>query len=144
MRRRAGSQGSRCSARLCQRRVLADVGLERVARDGGLVSLPTRVSTLARIPAGGAELRGQCRLAPLSNSAPQVAFEAVVSRMHPARLYLMLAPLIYLIYALLAPPFQTPDEHQHLFRAWQVAHFQWIGERRENEAGGLLPAGLGE
>lgn len=57
---------------------------------------------------------------------------------------LWLALPIYLAYALLTPPFQTPDEPQHLFRAWQLSDLQLIGERREGEAGGLLPTGLGQ
>lgn len=58
------------------------------------------------------------------------------------RLLLIAGTLLYLAYALITPPFQTTDEHQHLFRAWQLAHFQLHGARRGGEAGGLLPAGL--
>lgn len=61
----------------------------------------------------------------------------------PSRLFLWLAPLLYAAFALLTPPFQTPDEHQHLFRAWQLSEFQLIGERRGDAAGGVLPSGLG-
>lgn len=60
----------------------------------------------------------------------------------PYRLYVLLAPLFYLAFALLTPPFETPDEHQHLFRAWQLASFELVGERRGVEAGGDLPPGL--
>ena len=59
------------------------------------------------------------------------------------RLFLLLAPLIYAAFALLTPPFQTPDEQQHLFRAWQLSEFHLIGERQGNQAGGQLPASLG-
>jgi predicted membrane protein DUF2142 len=58
------------------------------------------------------------------------------------RLLLIGGGLLYLAYALITPPFQTPDEHQHLFRAWQLAHFQLYGERRGGESGGMVPAGL--
>lgn len=61
---------------------------------------------------------------------------------NPRRLYLWIAPWLYLAYALVTPPFQTPDEHQHLFRAWQLASFQLLGERRGAEAGGEVPTGL--
>jgi uncharacterized membrane protein len=60
------------------------------------------------------------------------------------RLFLWLAPLLYAAFALLTPPFQTPDEQQHLFRAWQLSELHLIGERSGNAAGGLLPAGLGQ
>jgi len=60
-----------------------------------------------------------------------------------ALLFLLLAPLLYAAYALLTPPFQTPDEQQHLFRAWQLSELQVIGERRPNGSGGVLPVSLG-
>jgi uncharacterized membrane protein len=62
----------------------------------------------------------------------------------PQRLFLLIGPLLYFAYALLTPPFQTPDEHQHLFRAWQLSQFQLFGERLGNAAGGVLPGSLGD
>jgi uncharacterized membrane protein len=58
------------------------------------------------------------------------------------RMLLIAGAFLYFAYALITPPFQTPDEHQHLFRAWQLAHFQLHGERRGQESGGMLPVGL--
>lgn len=63
--------------------------------------------------------------------------------LHVRRYFLWLALPLYLAYALLTPAFQTPDEPQHLFRAWQLSELQLIGERRGNESGGVLPGGLG-
>ncbi|MFM5907721.1 MAG: DUF2142 domain-containing protein [Novosphingobium sp.] len=60
----------------------------------------------------------------------------------PFRLYLILAPILYLAFALLTPPFQTPDEHQHLFRAWQLSGGGIIAEKRGNGVGGDLPPGV--
>lgn len=60
----------------------------------------------------------------------------------PFHLFLWIAPLLYLAYALVTPVFETPDEPQHLFRAYQLSTGVLIGERRGNEAGGMLPAGL--
>ena len=67
---------------------------------------------------------------------------AAARELRPHRLFLIIAPLLYFIYAVLTPPFQTPDEHQHLFRAWQLSEFHLIGERRGDEAGGVLPDSL--
>lgn len=64
-------------------------------------------------------------------------------RFAPARLFLLIGPLLYFAYALLTPPFQTPDEHQHLFRAWQLSEGQLFGGRQGKAAGGVLPANLG-
>lgn len=71
---------------------------------------------------------------------------ATLTRAHPAarlvRAYLFVGAVLYLAFALLTPPFQTPDEHQHLFRAYQLASFELIGERRGQESGGELPESL--
>lgn len=58
------------------------------------------------------------------------------------RVLLAAGAFLYLAFALVTPPFQTPDEHQHLYRAWQLAHFQLHGERHGERAGGMVPAGL--
>jgi|tagenome__1003787_1003787.scaffolds.fasta_scaffold20980752_4 uncharacterized membrane protein len=58
------------------------------------------------------------------------------------RFFLLVAPLLYLAYALLTPPFQNFDENQHLYRAWQISSFQFVGERRGRQSGGELPPGL--
>jgi hypothetical protein len=58
------------------------------------------------------------------------------------RIFLLIAPILYAAYALLTPPFQSPDEHQHLFRAWQLSDGAIIGERRGDVAGSVLPGGL--
>jgi hypothetical protein len=58
------------------------------------------------------------------------------------RLFIVIAPFLYAAYALLTPPFQSPDEHQHLFRAWQLSEGVIIGERQGSMAGGVLPGGL--
>jgi hypothetical protein len=60
------------------------------------------------------------------------------------RILLVAGGLLYLAYALVTPAFQTPDEHQHLFRAYQLAHGQLHGEKRGPESGGVLPDGLVE
>ena len=64
-------------------------------------------------------------------------------RSRASRLFLLIAPLLYAAYALLTPPFQTFDENQHLYRAWQISSFQLTGERRGLQSGGELPPGLG-
>jgi len=78
-------------------------------------------------------------------TAIQPAIERAHSRsadLLPARIFLLVAPLIFAAYALLTPPFQTFDENQHLYRAWQIASLQLTAERRGAESGGSLPPGL--
>ena len=47
-------------------------------------------------------------------------------------------------YALLVPPFQSPDEPNHFFRAWQVSEGHFFPEKMGNRLGGSLPASLGQ
>jgi uncharacterized membrane protein len=65
-------------------------------------------------------------------------------RLRPDQLFLLIAPLLYLAYALLTPPFQTFDENQHVYRAWQISSLELTAERRDTQAGGELPPGLAE
>jgi uncharacterized membrane protein len=66
-----------------------------------------------------------------------------MAKSSPTILFLLLALPIYLAFALITPAFHTPDEHQHLFRAWQFSEGHVIAERRGDEVGGVLPGGLG-
>jgi uncharacterized membrane protein len=47
-----------------------------------------------------------------------------------------------LLYAFLQPPFQSPDEQAHFFRAWQVSEGGWDAVRLPERLGGWLPAGV--
>lgn len=69
---------------------------------------------------------------------------ATARLLDPRRLFLLLAPLVFATYALLIPPFQSFDENQHLYRAWQISNGEWRTERRGDQSGGELPPGLVE
>jgi len=47
-----------------------------------------------------------------------------------------------LVFVALTPPFETPDEPNHFYRAYQIAGGQLIAERRGAQAGGVIPANL--
>ena len=66
----------------------------------------------------------------------------MLSDFRPVAIFLLLAPLIFVAYALLTPPFQTFDENQHLYRTWQIASLKLTAERRGSQSGGELPPGL--
>jgi uncharacterized membrane protein len=78
------------------------------------------------------------------NAGASSSLTIAADKARPHRLFLFIAPVLYAAYALLTPPFQTPDERQHLFRAWQISSLQFVGERRGWQSGGELPPGLGE
>lgn len=47
-----------------------------------------------------------------------------------------------LIYVFLVPPFQSPDEPNHFFRAWQCSEGHIFPEKNGDRLGGFLPAAL--
>lgn len=55
-----------------------------------------------------------------------------------------LALLGSLALLILTPPFETPDEHQHFFRAYQLSELTLTSEVRAGEAGAELPSSLPE
>lgn len=62
-----------------------------------------------------------------------------------SRRYQAILILIFgLAYALLIPPFQSPDEPNHFFRAWQVSEGHFFPEKIGNRLGGVLPASLSQ
>ncbi len=52
------------------------------------------------------------------------------------RAFLILAAPMVVFFALAVPPMQTPDEPAHLFRADQIAHGEFVGTRRDDDASG--------
>lgn len=60
----------------------------------------------------------------------------------PAFLWLALA--FGCVFALLIPPFQSPDEPGHFFRAYQVSEGVFFPEKQNQRLGGILPASLAE
>jgi uncharacterized membrane protein len=48
------------------------------------------------------------------------------------------------VFALLVPPFQSPDEPNHFFRAWQVSEGVFFPEKVDNRLGGTLPVSLSQ
>ncbi len=61
----------------------------------------------------------------------------------PIPLSLSLALLFGAAFALLTPPFQSPDEPNHFLRAYQVSEGIFFPEKQDRRLGGTLPASLG-
>ncbi|MBL9008830.1 MAG: DUF2142 domain-containing protein [Myxococcales bacterium] len=55
---------------------------------------------------------------------------------------LLLGGLLGLLYVVLTPPFQAPDEQTHFFRAYQVAAGQLVAIKHGQRSGGVLPESL--
>lgn len=61
----------------------------------------------------------------------------------PRKWFLFTALLFGLVYALLVPPFQAPDETSHFFRAFHLSEGHLMGiTTADNRLGGYLPASL--
>ena len=69
-----------------------------------------------------------------------------IESLAPRRAFAVLAPLFGLLYVLATPPFQSPDEPQHFYRAYQISELGFIGRKSadtpEPGAGGVLPRSL--
>lgn len=66
----------------------------------------------------------------------------MTQRWRPETLWWRIALPFGLLFALLIPPFQSPDEPAHFFRAFQVSEGRFFPEKREQRLGGELPASL--
>jgi uncharacterized membrane protein len=64
----------------------------------------------------------------------------------PHRVFSVLAPLFGLLFLVLTPPFQVPDEPEHFYRAYQLAEGRILGSADRSgagpRAGGVLPRSL--
>ncbi len=61
----------------------------------------------------------------------------------PHRVFLWFAIPVGLVLIWFIPPFQSPDEHFHFYRAVHVAEGHWVGNIRGGDrVGGMLPAGV--
>ena len=57
----------------------------------------------------------------------------------PERFFGVVALVVGLFMALVTPPFQSPDEFCHFYRAFQLSEGRIIAERQGNEVGGNIP-----
>jgi len=60
----------------------------------------------------------------------------------PIFVFPVVAGLFGLLLVLITPPFQSPDEPAHFFRAYQVSEGRLFPELQDSRAGGCLPASL--
>ena len=68
--------------------------------------------------------------------------------MRPERFFILTAAVFGILYALIVPPFQAPDEFNHFYRSWQIAdNFTEVGgltgkKTADNRLGDSLPTSL--
>lgn len=59
--------------------------------------------------------------------------------MKPQHFFLLVGLVVGCAYLVLVPPFQSPDEFNHFYRAWQISDGQLLGIRTPHRLGGWLP-----
>jgi uncharacterized membrane protein len=57
----------------------------------------------------------------------------------PEKLFVLIASIFGLVSIVLTPPFQSPDENRHFYRAYQVSEGTFISTKIDNRVGGFLP-----
>jgi len=67
-----------------------------------------------------------------------------IQRIKPERFFILFALLFGLTILLLTPPFQSPDEINHFYRAYQISEGKLKSARHDNRIGGFLPESLTE
>jgi len=60
----------------------------------------------------------------------------------PENTFAIIGIIFGLLFLLITPPFQAPDEYNHFYRSFQIAEGQLVAERQQNTIGGPLPRSL--
>lgn len=65
--------------------------------------------------------------------------EKLFSSSNPSKTFLILATIFGILFILITPPFQVPDEYVHFYRAFQISEGQLVAEIHQGQIGGFLP-----
>lgn len=60
----------------------------------------------------------------------------------PEKAFVAIGLLFGLLFLLVTPPFQVPDEPNHFYRAYQISEGKIIAEKQDDIVGGLIPKSL--
>jgi uncharacterized membrane protein len=71
-----------------------------------------------------------------------IFFKQLFAKLQPDQFFFVCATLFGLIFLVLTPPFQAPDEINHFYRAYQIADRHLIAEQRDQRVGGEIPQSL--
>ncbi len=65
-----------------------------------------------------------------------------MQNINPGRFFVIVAIIFGLLFIMLTPPFEAPDEPVHFFRSYQVSTFNLSVDKVGNTYGGVLPKSL--
>ena len=61
------------------------------------------------------------------------------NKITPNKTFIILSFIFGVLFSIIIPPFQAPDEPAHFYRAYQLSEFKIVGQKVENYAGGYIP-----
>jgi len=64
------------------------------------------------------------------------------SDLKPERFFFVCSTVFGLIFLVMTPPFQTPDEFNHFYRAYQISEGNLVAIKKDSRLGGELPVSL--
>src|SRR6478735_4684452 len=57
----------------------------------------------------------------------------------PERFFVVTASILSILYALITPPLQSPDELHHFYRIYQISEGEFSPVKQNNRVGGYIP-----
>lgn len=69
-------------------------------------------------------------------------FESFVQRLKPQLVFAVIASVFGIVFMVLTPPFQSPDEATHFFKAYQISTGQLVSVKQNDRVGGSLPKSI--
>lgn len=69
-------------------------------------------------------------------------FDSFITKVSPVKFFLCMALLFGPIFIAITPPFESPDEQIHFFRAYHVSGLNLTLDKSESSVGGFLPRSL--
>src|ERR1035437_5601061 len=64
------------------------------------------------------------------------------NKLRPEVFFVFLASIFGLIILFITPPFQSPDEINHFYRAYQISEGHFIAVKQDNRVGGYIPVSM--
>src|SRR4051812_39190254 len=65
-----------------------------------------------------------------------------LQKVKPQHFFLLVAIPFGLLFIIINPPFQVPDEPHHFYKAWQISEGQFISLKNNQRVGGYIPKSI--
>ncbi|MDB5257974.1 MAG: Protein of unknown function rane [Chitinophagaceae bacterium] len=71
-----------------------------------------------------------------------IFFTKFLTTLQPHKFFAVCATVFGLIFLVMTPPFQTPDEINHFYRAYEISDGDFLAQKQDNRVGAELPKSL--